>query len=320
MRPKVFIGSSTEAFHQAKEVEGLLSSLHSVQCVMWNTVFHAGFLNFDALEEMLGHCSAAVFVATPDIPGTCRGRDIITPNPNVLLEFGLVAGRLGLRNVALCRYGNAELPSDLTGLTIIDMDVAITPGSVTSMELHDPRKKLKDWASRLDATIEAVPRTSVFHGYSGGWRYQLSLDRWWGLPIHDGSFVRGDGILNLQVCVSGDVGSGLAHGHIYFKITKNGEPAESVFQGEYRTAHEVVNVVCDLDGTMRLTTKMFALQKVISEGILPPEISAMTAFPEPWSSGWTLHPGDVPGQLKGKFHAEGAGDSQGKALLTKILD
>jgi predicted nucleotide-binding protein len=43
------------------------------------------------------------------------------PRGNVLLEFGLVAGRLGRRNVAICRFGGVELPSDLASMTVIDM-------------------------------------------------------------------------------------------------------------------------------------------------------------------------------------------------------
>ncbi len=317
-KPRVFIGSSKEAFDKAQSIADLLTSFGRVECELWNTVFEPGLLNFDALEEMLAGCSGAVFVATPDIDGLDRNRQDRFPRPNVLLEFGLVAGRLGLRNVALCRYGQAELPSDLTDLTIIDMDSQ--PHSKVSCMLQDSLQKLRTWASHLSATVETIPRTCVVHGYSGAWRYQLRLRRWWGIKISAASFVRAIGAIQLLVSSNGTVGTGLAEGHIYFKITGNGQPGESVFQGEYRTSHEVTNTLCHGDGSMRLTTKMFALQRVASEGVLPPEISGIQIFPEPWSSEWILHPNKEPGQLEGSFHAEGTGDSDGEALLTKVCD
>ena len=169
-KPKIFIGSSKEAFHKAQGIAEILSSMGLGECTVWNKVFEPGLLNFDALEDMLRHCSGAVFIATPDIDGLCRNREVRFPRPNVLLEFGLVAGRLGLRNVALCRYENAALPSDLTGLTIIDMDCQ--SHSEISALLQDPLQKLRTWASHLSATVDTVPRTSVVHGYSGVWRYQ----------------------------------------------------------------------------------------------------------------------------------------------------
>jgi predicted nucleotide-binding protein len=49
---------------------------------------------------MLMECCAAVFVATPDDDATIREKHVRMPRANVMLEFGLVAGRLGRHNIA----------------------------------------------------------------------------------------------------------------------------------------------------------------------------------------------------------------------------
>ena len=73
---------------------------------LWPTIFEPGSLTFEALEEMLMECCAAVFVATPDDPAVMREKKVALPRANVMLEFGLVAGRLGRHTIALC----ARLP------------------------------------------------------------------------------------------------------------------------------------------------------------------------------------------------------------------
>src|SRR3954447_9703219 len=89
--------------------------------------YKPGDLTFESLEDMLSQCCAAVFIATPDDTYTVVDRIIRSPRANVLLEFGLVAGRLGRHSCAVCQYEGAELPSDLTGLTVIRMDPSVGP-------------------------------------------------------------------------------------------------------------------------------------------------------------------------------------------------
>src|SRR5262245_13140659 len=117
---EIFIGSSSEGEECAKEIGRLLSRDRGVRCLMWREIFEPGFLTFEALEEMLLRCCGAVFVATPDDHSQIRGRSVNAPRANIMLEFGLVAGRLGRHNIALCQYGYAELPSDLQALTVIN--------------------------------------------------------------------------------------------------------------------------------------------------------------------------------------------------------
>ena len=103
MNRKVFIGSSTESLDRAYAIRDRLCKIEGIECVLWKEVFEPGSLTFEALEDMLLRCCAAVFVATPDDTSVIRGRTIRCPRANVLLEFGLLAGRMGRHNVAVCR-------------------------------------------------------------------------------------------------------------------------------------------------------------------------------------------------------------------------
>ena len=91
---RVFVGSSTEGHKEADEVCDLLKN-EDTAAVYWPEVFAPSSLTFEALENMLLECCGAVFVATPDDRGAIRGRPVEMPRANVMLEFGLVAGRLG---------------------------------------------------------------------------------------------------------------------------------------------------------------------------------------------------------------------------------
>jgi predicted nucleotide-binding protein len=121
----IFIGSSTEGLERAKCVQGILDKLSQADCkirsVLWPDIFTPGSLTFEALEEMLMDCCAAVFVITPDVRALSRNTEELLPRANIMLEFGLVAGRLGRHNIALCSWDVTELPSDLAGLSVIHM-------------------------------------------------------------------------------------------------------------------------------------------------------------------------------------------------------
>ncbi len=52
---------------------------------------------------------------TPDCEATVRRRKHLVPNLNVLFEFGYFFGFFQRENVAIVKYGDVYLPSDLDG-------------------------------------------------------------------------------------------------------------------------------------------------------------------------------------------------------------
>ena len=103
----------------------------------------------------LRECSdggGAVFIVSPD--GSRH------PNENVMIELGLVAGRMGRARVALCVCGDVALPSDLLPVTRIDMNGTL-PIENAAIE------RLTAWAKPIPEILNSVSCADVLHGNSG---------------------------------------------------------------------------------------------------------------------------------------------------------
>jgi hypothetical protein len=296
----------------------VLSTVDEVESHLWTEIFEPGFLTFEALEIMLHQCCAAVFIASADDEMRIRERIVKAPRANILLEFGLVAGRLGRHSVAICQYGGAELPSDLAGLTLIRMDPTAEDHDADLFR-QQAEQRLKIWSSRLLATAEGLPRTDTVHGYSGRWDFHLSLQKWRDLQVANPGYAQVKGYLDLFLPASGQVGRGLAHGRMQFKLPEGGA-GKGLYHGEYRTAHEIVNAVCSKDGSLELTTEAFALQMIQEAGTPPAELVQMGVLPEPWSAHWSLAPTNDARNLTGTVRTQGDFLSEGTVKATKLSE
>ena len=315
MRREIFIGSSTEGLVEAERVCNILSEAQDqeIKCVLWNEVFQPGFFTFEALEIVLLRCCGAVFVAGPDDQTTIRGRAVNSPRANIMLEFGLMAGRMGRHNIALWKYGTVELPSDLEGLTVISVDKA-DPNADPNLVPLPTKQKLLNWSAHLSATGDGVPRTEVVHGYTGTWDFEINLRKWRNVSITPPDYVMVKGYLNLIMPSDGQTGRGLAHGRLLFKITM----ADSrVYEGRYHTSHGITNALCEKDGSLILTTEAFAIQRITAVGDPPPQLAGIEFCPEPWTARWVLAPLEGPRTLGGDVRSEGVVDTQGLAKLLK---
>jgi len=317
----VFVGSSSEGRLEAAEVCELLKNKET-ETVFWPEIFAPSSLTFEALENMLLECCGAVFVATPDDHGAIRGRPVEMPRANVMLEFGLVAGRLGRPNIALCQYGQAELPSDLEGLTVVQM--AALASDKREDCRNDARHKLQLWSSQLVVTAEKIVRTEIVHGYTGRWTFAAHLTKWRGIQVVWPSFAELNGIFDLYV--RGDhsylrddqVGRGTAHGRLTFSLLDPRREGHPPFQGECRVAHDIANVSCSGEGGLSFTSTPFALHLITSTGEPPSELAGLTGPPEPWSFNWDLQPTGEDRILAGSFTAEvGGGTTDGTVRITK---
>lgn len=315
MKRRIFVGSSSEALEKAQRICEVLSSGEDVIGKIWTDIFEPGFLTFEALELMLQQCCAAVFVASGDDEMKIRDKLVKSPRANILLEFGLVAGRLGHHSVAVCQYDGAELPSDLAGMTVIRMDPAAGDQN-PDLFRQQAEQKLRIWSSRLLATAEGIHRTDTVHGYTGRWDIDITLHKWRDLTITNPSYVIVKGYLDLVLPSEGQVGRGLAHARLQFNLPEGGS-GKGHYLGEYRTAHEIVNAVCLKDGSLELTTEAFALQKIQANGIPPTELADIDVLPEPWSARWKLMPGSEPRTLQGSVRSEGGIATEGEVKATR---
>jgi hypothetical protein len=125
------------------------------------------------------------------------------------------------------------------------------------------------WASRLVTTAGQIARTEVVHGYTGRWDFALQLSRWRDLVIPPGGYVQVNGYFDLHMPAIGQAGRGLGHATILFRspdTNPDGTGYQHIYQGEYRTAHEITNAVCSRDGSLDLAFEAFALQRVTTIG------------------------------------------------------
>lgn len=121
MKPKLFIGSSSEGLEIARAIE--LNLERDAEVTIWsNGLFGLGLGTLETLVNSLNKFDFAALVLTPDDILTSRGATSETPRDNVLLELGLFIGYLGRQRTFIVynRDKNLKLPSDLAGVTPAD--------------------------------------------------------------------------------------------------------------------------------------------------------------------------------------------------------
>ncbi len=115
-RTRVFIGSSGAARSQAKAIVRRFENA-TLEFLPWWDAFVPGTTLLDNLDAIADQVDAAVLLMSPESEAVIRGSTVQIPNLNVLYEFGFFYGRFGKRRVAMIKYGEFYLPSDLGGYT-----------------------------------------------------------------------------------------------------------------------------------------------------------------------------------------------------------
>jgi hypothetical protein len=117
IKPKIFIGSSTQGYPIAEKVKNCLSSIGD--CYLWKDegVWEVNYSTFDNLLRMVKFFDFGVFVATADdLTQTADGKIVIEPRDNVILEMSLYLGAMGKDKSFLLVENGIKLPSDFSGI------------------------------------------------------------------------------------------------------------------------------------------------------------------------------------------------------------
>jgi predicted nucleotide-binding protein len=123
---KIFVASSVAAKPQAKAfMKGCVRP--GLDFLPWWEQFTAGQTLLDELNRIRGGVERAIFLFSPEYETTIHGRKQYIPNLNVLFEFGFFYSALGAVNVAVIRYGQVYLPSDLGGYIHINGSKRFSP-------------------------------------------------------------------------------------------------------------------------------------------------------------------------------------------------
>jgi predicted nucleotide-binding protein len=110
----VFVGSAAAAKSQARALV-LRFTRPGLKFLPWWDAFTAGRTLLKDLDHIRGRVDAALLVFSPESTTRIRTKRHAVPNLNVLFELGYFYGHFGERRVAMVRYGDFYLPSDLGG-------------------------------------------------------------------------------------------------------------------------------------------------------------------------------------------------------------
>ncbi len=115
---RVFIGSSAEGREIALNLQEQLERTSGCEVHLWEHVFDPSGYALPSLLAAAAKVDFAVLIATPDDTTISRGVAQESVRDNIILEFGLFAGALGLERTYLLPTGDdVKLPSDVFGLT-----------------------------------------------------------------------------------------------------------------------------------------------------------------------------------------------------------
>ncbi len=134
-KPRVFIGSSSEALAVAQAIHANLE--HQCFCEIWtHGVFGINKLPLESLLSVASHTDYAIIVFHPDDLVTTRGKRKNTPRDNVIFELGLFIGKLGKDRTCFVqpRGIDIKIPSDLVGLVCV---ASSTCGQKASVKMRD---------------------------------------------------------------------------------------------------------------------------------------------------------------------------------------
>ncbi len=147
---KVFLGSSGEARHYAQLCSEVLSVIDIEPFPWWRqSAFPPSIGFFEALLNISISTQAALLLATPDDQTVVRGKSKLTPRGNVILEYGLFTGAQGRDRVALVVIGDADLPSDLEGVTQLRFPPLMSDQNPEEYKELVLLPRLRQWVERL---------------------------------------------------------------------------------------------------------------------------------------------------------------------------
>jgi hypothetical protein len=226
---------------------------------VWDTIFPAGDILLEKIEQLPSLVDGGVLLATPDVD--CRRTEISekrfsAPVANVIFEYGYLAARLTRKRVAICRFEGAEMPSDLQGMTVIpagnyEKDQNGDPLPLT----EDTTRKLRSWLGLLAPLADGISPISQVHGYSGKWKVQNRFSRWRDIELGENNTVYFEGTASLLIPVDGEKGYGTQTGNVYISTPD--------YRAEYEIANQILDAAVNEEGTLKMRVKV--LRRVLTE-------------------------------------------------------
>lgn len=117
MKPRIFIGSSKEGLIVAERIKQFFSS--DYDCYLWNdNIFKHNQGILDTLLKSASLFDFGLMVFTTDDLSEVRGKLELTPRDNILFEYGLFLGRVGIERAYMICEKSVKIPSDMNGINL----------------------------------------------------------------------------------------------------------------------------------------------------------------------------------------------------------
>lgn len=143
----VFVGSSAAAKAQARAIVRHFAS-PKLKFLPWWDAFTAGRTLLKDLDQVRGRVDGALLVFSPESTTRIRNKRQELPNLNVLFELGYFYGHFGEKKVAMVKYGEFYLPSDLGGYIHIAGSRSFRRGRAVPVGKRTARE-FERWAASL---------------------------------------------------------------------------------------------------------------------------------------------------------------------------
>ncbi|MCQ2159483.1 MAG: nucleotide-binding protein [Bacteroidales bacterium] len=116
MKPRIFIGSSYESLQVAERIKDYFSG--DYDCHLWSDdIFKSNESFMDTLMKSASLFDFGIMIFAKDDSAIVRGKEFDIPRDNMLFEYGLFLGRVGIDRAFIVVEKDTKLPSDLFGIT-----------------------------------------------------------------------------------------------------------------------------------------------------------------------------------------------------------
>jgi len=154
MKPKVFIGSSSESRKLVQEVRILLSDDADVYAWYDIDVFKPGLTFIEDLLDLCQNFDFAVFIFGCDDEIKRRGQTLNITRDNVIFEYGLFVANIGRKNSFILAPNDKSLHilSDLSGVNILKYNnFRDHLNSALAIPIQKIRNSIQQWTSDLSS-------------------------------------------------------------------------------------------------------------------------------------------------------------------------
>jgi hypothetical protein len=314
---KVFVASSFAALQHAETISELLTREGGVEVLPWKEFFDAGYVNLESLDRAYREVAGALILLTPDHEVAGENGALRLSRPNVVFEMGLFGARLGWGNVMICTFDEVHLPTDLDGMFYIRLGKY--PGHDGGLSVPTRAlESLQRWTNGLLDVPGNVPRTELFHGYSGEWRAEIHFERWVNHEVRDGEVADvQNGSLHLMIPESGAEGQGWFSGEVEVDISHGTPPKH--YGASYRASDVIYAANCSQDGVLTMKSISSCRFRLHEDGERWFQKDISQERPGSRRYEWELHPVEgKSAKLVGTYLCEKDTRSIGRVTLTRL--